>query len=140
MKQEGSDRFRALCPFHEEKTPSFVYYEDTDKFYCFGCTESGDGITFLIKKCDLDFETAKQQWIDFIGGYNPQIIESRIQEMQKETVISNLIEIKLIINLRNALQGNKIELKEFLKIWEQYDKDELAPNQLEELVKKYEVY
>ena len=36
-----------LCPFHGEKTPSFVVYNDTQSFYCFGCGVGGDMITFV---------------------------------------------------------------------------------------------
>ena len=36
-----------LCPFHNEKTPSFTVYPDTQSFYCFGCGAAGDAITFV---------------------------------------------------------------------------------------------
>jgi CHC2 zinc finger len=51
-RREGVDRWRHLCilPDHEEKTPSFLVYGDTDSFYCFGCEVEGDGIT-LEKLC-----------------------------------------------------------------------------------------
>src|SRR5215208_7170895 len=51
-RRERVDRWRRLCilPDHEEKTPSFLVYEDTDSFYCFGCKVGGDAIT-LEKLC-----------------------------------------------------------------------------------------
>jgi DNA primase len=39
---------RGLCPFHEDRVPSFVVYPDTQRFYCFGCGEHGDVLTFLM--------------------------------------------------------------------------------------------
>ena len=36
-----------LCPFHNEKTPSFVVYPDTQSFYCFGCGAAGDGCCII---------------------------------------------------------------------------------------------
>ena len=36
-----------LCPFHSEKTPSFVVYPETQSYYCFGCGAGGDVITFI---------------------------------------------------------------------------------------------
>ena len=39
--------FRGLCPFHNEKTPSFTVYPDTQNYYCFGCGNGGDVITFI---------------------------------------------------------------------------------------------
>ena len=54
------NRYSGLCPFHNEKTPSF-YVNDTDGFfYCFGCGSGGDVISFLRKMDGSDFlETIK---------------------------------------------------------------------------------
>ena len=50
-----------LCPFHNEKTPSFVVYPDTQSFYCFGCGAAGDVIRFVRKYNNLGYvETVKQ--------------------------------------------------------------------------------
>jgi len=40
--------FIGLCPFHQEKTPSFTVNKDKQFFHCFGCKESGDAIRFLM--------------------------------------------------------------------------------------------
>lgn len=44
-----------ICPFHEEKTPSFVVSADRQRFHCFGCGTSGDVISFIqkLKKCEF---------------------------------------------------------------------------------------
>ncbi len=47
--------YSGLCPFHNEKTPSFVVYPDTQSFYCFGCGVGGDVITFIRKIENLDY-------------------------------------------------------------------------------------
>lgn len=44
-----------LCPFHNEKTPSFVVYPETQSFYCFGCGAGGDAITFVKRMNNLDY-------------------------------------------------------------------------------------
>lgn len=46
---------KILCPFHSEKTASFVVYENTDSFYCFGCNFGGDIICFVEKYKNLEF-------------------------------------------------------------------------------------
>jgi len=53
LRKLGS-RYTALCPFHNEDTPSFVIYPD-NSFYCFGCQAHGDAIDFikLIKDCSF---------------------------------------------------------------------------------------
>ncbi len=52
LEKKGS-RWVGLCPFHNEKTPSFGVQEDKGFFYCFGCQKGGDAITFIkeIEKC-----------------------------------------------------------------------------------------
>lgn len=41
-------RISALCPFHNERTPSFVIYEDQNMFHCFSCQKHGDSISFVM--------------------------------------------------------------------------------------------
>ena len=47
--------YTGLCPFHSEKTPSFVVYPENSSFYCFGCGVGGDAITFVRKINNLDY-------------------------------------------------------------------------------------
>ncbi len=47
-----------LCPFHNEKTPSFVVYPDTQSFYCFGCGAGGSVITFIQRISNVDYVQA----------------------------------------------------------------------------------
>ncbi|WP_288694126.1 DNA primase [uncultured Ruthenibacterium sp.] len=53
-----------LCPFHNEKTPSFVVYPETQSFYCFGCGAGGDVITFIKKINNVDYIEA----VKFLAG------------------------------------------------------------------------
>ncbi|WP_051904448.1 DNA primase [Hippea jasoniae] len=57
LKKRGSNYF-GLCPFHNEKTPSFSVNPKGQFFHCFGCGESGDVITFLMKIENLTFKEA----------------------------------------------------------------------------------
>ena len=50
--------YTGLCPFHSEKTPSFVVYPETTSFYCFGCGAGGDAITFIKRLKNLDYVEA----------------------------------------------------------------------------------
>ncbi len=47
-----------LCPFHNEKTPSFMIYPENNSFYCFGCGAGGDAITFIRRIENLDYMEA----------------------------------------------------------------------------------
>ncbi len=57
LKKSGS-RFRALCPFHTEKTPSFYVDADKQLFYCFGCAAGGDVFKFLMLYEKVEFPEA----------------------------------------------------------------------------------
>jgi len=54
LKKAGKD-YKACCPFHNEKTPSFTVAPDKQIFHCFGCSESGSAIDFVMKHDHLDF-------------------------------------------------------------------------------------
>jgi DNA primase len=60
LKRAGKD-FRALCPFHHEKTPSFYVVPAKSLYKCFGCGESGDIFTFLMKRDGLTFQDAVRE-------------------------------------------------------------------------------
>src|SRR6185437_672899 len=57
LKPSGSN-LTGLCPFHEEKVPSFTVYPNTGKFHCYGCGKHGDVINFLRYKERLSFKEA----------------------------------------------------------------------------------
>ena len=57
LKRAGSN-FNGLCPFHNEKTPSFTVFPATKSFYCFGCGAGGDAITFVMRTENLDYRGA----------------------------------------------------------------------------------
>ncbi len=57
LKKSGRS-FIGLCPFHNERTPSFHVYPDTQSFHCFGCKKSGNAIDFVIERDKLDFKGA----------------------------------------------------------------------------------
>ena len=61
-----------LCPFHNEKTPSFTVYPATQSFYCFGCGAGGDAITFLKKIENLDYLDAVKTLAQRAGLQMPQ--------------------------------------------------------------------
>jgi DNA primase len=57
LKKAGSN-YKGLCPFHNEKTPSFNVRPDRGSFYCFGCQKGGNAITFLMEMENLTFPEA----------------------------------------------------------------------------------
>jgi len=61
------DRYLGLCPFHQEKTPSFHVRDGDGYYHCFGCGVSGDAISFLREKEGLGFMDAVRQLADAAG-------------------------------------------------------------------------
>jgi DNA primase len=60
LKKTGRN-YKGLCPFHAEKTPSFMVNEEKQIFHCFGCGEGGDAFTFLMKVGHFSFPEAVEE-------------------------------------------------------------------------------
>lgn len=61
LKKAGVDSLKGLCPFHDERTPSFNVRPNIGRYHCFGCQESGDAISFLMNYEHLSFVEALEQ-------------------------------------------------------------------------------
>lgn len=70
LKKRGST-YVGLCPFHNEKTPSFTVYPDTQSFYCFGCGAGGDAVGFIKKIENLDYIDAVKSLAQRAGMQMP---------------------------------------------------------------------
>jgi DNA primase len=87
LKKAGSN-FRALCPFHQEKTPSFMVSPQKEIFHCFGCGEGGNVFNFLMKHEKISFIEAVERLAERAGISLPkdkasQEDASRISEEKK---------------------------------------------------------
>ncbi|MFI6046396.1 DNA primase [Nocardia sp. NPDC051321] len=67
LKRAGADSMKGLCPFHDEKSPSFHVRPNHGLFHCFGCGEGGDVFAFLQKIDHVGFVEAVEQMADRIG-------------------------------------------------------------------------
>ena len=71
LKRSGKT-WKACCPFHKEKTPSFTCSSEKGLYYCFGCQEGGDIFAFLMKMENLTFNEALRKLADLAGvEYQP---------------------------------------------------------------------
>ena len=66
LQKKGSSYF-GLCPFHNEKSPSFSVSGDKQMYYCFGCGAGGNVISFLMQYENLSFPEALQSLADRAG-------------------------------------------------------------------------
>jgi DNA primase len=67
LKRAGGGSLKGLCPFHDEKTPSFNVNPARQFFHCFGCGEGGDVISFLMKVDGLTFTEAVERLAEKVG-------------------------------------------------------------------------
>ncbi|MBE7323715.1 DNA primase [Nocardioides sp. Y6] len=67
LRNAGGGSMKGLCPFHDEKSPSFHVTPSRGFFHCFGCQEGGDVISFLMKIDGLGFSEAVEQLADKYG-------------------------------------------------------------------------
>ncbi|MFV0438110.1 MAG: DNA primase [Desulfopila sp.] len=82
LKKSGV-RYLGLCPFHGEKTPSFSVHPGQQYFYCFGCGESGDVFSYMMKYHNLDFPSALKELAGRYGIALPEREQSPEQERQE---------------------------------------------------------
>ncbi len=64
LKRAGANRLTGLCPFHDERTPSFGINPAEKVYHCFGCRASGDAFTFVMETEGLDFKGALEHLAD----------------------------------------------------------------------------
>lgn len=72
LKSSGRSNFVGLCPFHREKTPSFSVSADKQLYYCFGCHESGNIFTFVMKIENLEFYDCVKMLAERVGMAIPE--------------------------------------------------------------------
>ncbi len=88
LKKSGKN-YKGLCPFHKEKTPSFIVSEEKQFFHCFGCSESGDVITFIMKMENLDFPSAVillGEWVGIYPDKNSLSEKEKTEISRKNTI------------------------------------------------------
>jgi DNA primase len=83
LKQRGAN-FVGLCPFHSEKSPSFNVRRDRQFFHCFGCQESGDAVTFLMRLEGLNFPQAARVLAERAGIEIEETDEREDAERRRE--------------------------------------------------------
>ncbi|WP_456413817.1 DNA primase [Oceanithermus profundus] len=72
LKPAGKGRWKGLCPFHNEKTPSFYVDEQKGMFYCFGCKAGGDAFKFVQMIEGVDFREALEKLAQETGVELPE--------------------------------------------------------------------
>lgn len=95
LKRAGRN-FKALCPFHHEKTPSFMVSPERQIYHCFGCGKGGNAINFLMQYEHLEFPEAVQFLAKKVGVDLP---EKQKQDYRTTNLITQLYKINELATL-----------------------------------------
>src|SRR5437868_4865483 len=79
--------FAGLCPFHNEKTPSFYVVDDKGFFHCFGCGAHGDAIGYVMRAENLDFIEAIERLAGEAGLQVPQSTPQERERAQRQKTL-----------------------------------------------------
>ncbi len=91
LKKMGKD-FKACCPFHDEKTPSFTVSQNKQFYHCFGCGANGTAISFLMEYSNLEFLEAIEEMANKAGLAIPE-------EANQPRTDSNLSELYELLEI-----------------------------------------
>src|SRR5437016_3183194 len=93
LKKAGAQNFSGLCPFHQEKTPSFSVHATRQFFHCFGCGVSGDVFAFIMRVENITFPESVRLVAQKLGIALPKVEFSSPQEAREAKLRMVLLDI-----------------------------------------------
>ncbi len=111
-------KFWGCCPFHNEKTPSFSVSEEDGLFYCFGCKESGDVISFVMKYESCDFYEAVKILAKNAGMQVPEFDgeQNIIEKKKNKERLLDLLDQTMKHYQQNLLLPKAKEAQDYIKL------------------------
>jgi DNA primase len=91
--QKSGANWKALCPFHREKTPSFVINEEKQIWHCFGCGKGGDVFGFLMEIESIEFKEALKILAEKTGTELPKFSQGQIEVVDDRKKILEILEL-----------------------------------------------
>ena len=93
LRKSGAQNYQGLCPFHQEKTPSFSVHAGNQFFHCFGCNAGGDVFTFVQKIENTTFPEAVRIVAEKLGISMPKVTYSSPEEARQAKQRGSLLDI-----------------------------------------------
>lgn len=117
LKRAGTN-YKGLCPFHSEKTPSFVVSENKQMFHCFGCGAGGNALKFYMEIESKSFPEALREMAERAGIVIEEVNltpeeDKRKKQYKRYLAINKLSAEYFKYNLQNSQEGKKA--REYLK-------------------------
>ncbi len=113
LKRSGKT-WKACCPFHKEKTPSFTCSSEKGLYYCFGCQEGGDIFAFLMKMENLTFNEALRKLAD-LAGVEYQPVGQLTGEEQRRIDARKTLDFAKQFYHRNLMGHGGEKVREYIK-------------------------
>jgi len=92
LKRHSGSEYTGLCPFHNEKTPSFTVNDKKGFFYCFGCHEKGDAIGFVMKTEGLSFPESVEKLAREAGLEVPRATPQERERSERAATLQDVVE------------------------------------------------
>ncbi len=114
LKKYGKN-YKGLCPFHEEKTPSFVVSPDKQIYHCFGCGAGGNIFKFVMDYKNVSFVEAVKEVADFVGIEikTQNFVPTKIDKNEKYYELNSFVSEYFSTNLHNSEYAKSV--REYLK-------------------------
>lgn len=107
LKRRGRNLV-GLCPFHNEKTPSFTVYPENGSYYCFGCGQGGDIVTFTMRAENLDYIDAIKKLADRAGIKMPESgFDDKEQKLRNDIYEANREAARFYHSKLMSLEGKQ---------------------------------
>jgi len=92
LKRRSGAEYAGLCPFHNEKTPSFTVNDKKGFYHCFGCGEHGDAVGFVMKTEGLSFPEAVEKLAREVGLPVPRATPQERERAERASTLQEVVE------------------------------------------------
>jgi DNA primase len=92
LKRRSGSEYAGLCPFHNEKTPSFTVNDEKGFFHCFGCGAHGDAVGFVMKTEGLSFPEAVEKLAREVGLPVPRATPAERERAERVSTLQQVVE------------------------------------------------
>jgi len=93
LKRRSGSEYAGLCPFHNEKTPSFTVNDKKGFYHCFGCGEHGDAVGFVMKTEGLSFPESVEKLAREVGLPVPRATPAERERAERASTLQEVVEL-----------------------------------------------
>ncbi len=114
--EKSGTHYKACCPFHQERTPSFMVNEEKNMWHCFGCGKGGDAFAFVMEMEGLDFREALVLLAEKAGVELPKFRQSDSGQKDNKERLFALLELATKFYEKQLWDGaGKVKMLEYLR-------------------------